>query len=124
VKHIVIIFLGLLLSGCPAEHRIYIHNKSDVTISSSYRTTDWEDVNIRPGRTRYVWIRFGMESCLELSIGESAIAFHLPRTILAESKITRYGARLDAYYEYGQLHFQYKDGRWVQLEEVAECKGS
>ena len=49
------------------------------------------------------------------------MAFHLPRTILAESKATRYGGKLDVYYEYGQLHFQYDDGRWAQLEETTEC---
>ena len=40
---------------------------------------------------------------------------------MAESKATGYGGRLDVYQEYGQLHFQYDDGHWTQLDEIAEC---
>lgn len=39
---------------------------------------------------------------------------------MAESKATRYGGRLDVYYEHRQLHFEYDDGRRVQIEEITE----
>ena len=121
LRYVAIILLSSLLAGCPAQHRLYIHNKSDDTLSSAYLNSNWEGVTIRPGKTRYVWIWYGEESCFNLSIGETTKAFHLPRSIMAETKATGYGGRLDVYYEYGQLHFQYDDGRWAQLEEVAEC---
>jgi len=42
-------------------------------------------------------------------------------SILVQRKAARYGVRLDVFFEYGQLHFQYDDGRWVQFEEIADC---
>ncbi len=110
-----------MLAGCPAQHRLYIHNKSDETLFSAYLNPNWESVTIRPGRTKYVWIRFGLESCFSILVGDTKKAFHLPREILLESKSTGYGGRLDVYYEYDKLHFQYDDGRWVQLHEIAAC---
>lgn len=76
---------------------------------------------IRPGKTKYISFLLHKESCFSLFIGKTDKAFHLPMEILVQRKAARYGVRLDFYYEYGQLHFQYDDGRWVQLEELAEC---
>jgi len=121
LRYVAIILLSSLLTGCPAQHRLYIHNKSEDTLFSAYLNPNWEAVTIRPGRTRHVSIWFGEESCFSLSIEETTRAFHLPRNIMAESKATGYGGRLDVYYEYGQLHFQHDDGRWTQLDEIAEC---
>ena len=119
--HIVFVVLLLLLAGCPAEHRLYIHNKSDQTLSSAYTTDVWEVVTIPPGRTKYIWMVFGMESCFRLTVGDSLRSYDLPREVLAETNSTRYGGRLDVHYEHGQIHFQFDDGRWVQIEEVDKC---
>ena len=121
VRNIVFGVLLLLLVGCPAQHRLYIHNKSDQTLSSAYRSDAWEVVRIRPGKTKYIWTGFGKETCFQLFVGDSLKAYYLPREILADSKSTRYGFRLDVFYEYGRIHFQFADGRWVQIEEIDEC---
>jgi hypothetical protein len=121
LRYVAIILIGSLLAGCPAQHRLYIHNKSDETLSSVYLNSNWEGVTIRPGRTKYVWISFDEESCFSLSIEGATRMFHIPMSIMSESKATGYGGRLDVYYEYGQFHFQYDDGRWAQLEEVSGC---
>lgn len=121
LRFIAIVLLCSLLAACPAQHRLYIHNKSDDTLFSAYLNPNWDSVTIRPGRTKYIWIWFGEESCFSLVIGKTKKAFELPPSITAETRSTGYGGRLDVYYEYGQLHFQYDDGRWTQLKEVAGC---
>lgn len=120
-RRIFLVTLCLLLAGCPAQHRLYIHNKSDFTLSSAYENANLKPVKIRPGRTKYIWMRFGMEACFRLTIGESTKSYYLPREILSESKPTGYGGRLDIYFEYGQFHFQHRDGHWVQFNEIGEC---
>ncbi len=121
VRYVFIVISVLFLVGCPAQSRLYIHNKSDVTISSAHLGPNSDEVRIRPGATKWISIQFGMESCFSVSLNESNKAFGLPRTILAESKNTGYGGRLDVNYEYGQFHFRRDNGEWVQLKEVAEC---
>ena len=124
VRTVVFAIVLLFLAGCPAEHRLYIHNKSDQILSSEYPTDAWEVVTIRPGKTKHIWISFGIESCFELSVDGSVRAYRLPREILAEAKGTRYGGRLDVYFEYGQMHFQFADLRWTQVEEINACVGT
>ncbi len=122
MRHVFIVLSVLLLVGCPAEQRLYIHNNSDITISSAYLDPNWDEGRIRPGATKWISFQFGhMESCFNVSLDESTKAFSLPRAILVESKSTGYGSRLDVNYEYGQFHFRRDDGKWVQLEEIAAC---
>ncbi len=123
-RTVVFAIILLVLAGCPAEHRLYIHNKSDQTLSSAYPTDAWDVVTMRPGKTKYIWIGIGMESCFQLSVDGSVRAYHLPREVLAESKGTRYGGRLDVYFEYGKIHFRFADLRWAQIEEIDECVGT
>ncbi len=122
VRYIVIIVLCSLLAACPAAHRVYIHNRSDITLTTTYLRSSLDQVIIRPGKTKHFWAPYNMKHCFNLTIGNSTAAFHLPTSIWAESRSTRYGSRLDVYFEYGQLHFRYEDGRWVQLEEIADCR--
>jgi len=121
VRYVFIVISVLFLVGCPAVQRLYIHNYSDVTISSAHLNPNADEVRIRPGATKWISVRHGMESCFSVSLNESTKAFGLPRTILAESENKGYGGRLDVNYEYGQFHFRHDNGEWVQLKEVAEC---
>ena len=122
VRSIVLVVLCLLLAGCPAQRQIYIHNESEVTLSSAYLNPKWEIVRIRPGRTKYIFTDIGMDSCFRIVIGESTKAYQLPRDIITTS--TGYGERLDIYFEYGQFHFQRREGRWAQLEEMDKCENT
>lgn len=121
LRYAAIILSGLLLAGCPAEHRLYIHNKSDDTLSSAYLNPNWKAVTIRPGRTKYVSLWFGEESCFSLFVEQTKKAFHIPTKIMMESRSTGYGGRLDVYYEYDKLHFRFDDGHWIQLQEIDGC---
>jgi len=120
-KIISVVIAGLLLVGCPAEFRIYVHNKSDLTLASAYQNANRDVVRIGPRKTKYLQGYFDREWCLKLNVDEVTKAYHIPREMFDETRSTGYGSRLDIYFEYGLLHVQYGDGRWVQLEEVDDC---
>ena len=121
MRYVFLVIFALVLVGCPAVQRLYIHNKSDDTISGAHLNPNADEVRIRPGATKWISINSGVESCFTVSIDGSTRAFSLPRSILVQSESRGYGGRLDVNYEYGLFHFQRDDGEWVQLEEVAEC---
>lgn len=122
MKRIALLLLTSFLVGCPAENRLYIHNESDDTLTSRQPNANWDDVVIRPGSTKYISFALQKESCFSLFVGEEERSFHLPMAMLVQRKATRYGVRLDIYYEYGLLNFQNDDGQWTQLEEISECE--
>lgn len=124
MRYIAILLLASFLVGCPAENRLYIHNKSDDTLTNKQPHPNRDDVVIRPGASKHISFPLHKESCFSLLIGETAKSFYLPRAILVQRKAARYGIRLDVHYEYGLLHFKNDDGSWTQLEEVAECNAT
>ena len=119
IRNLILVTLCVCLAGCPPQRRIYVHNESQVSLSSAYHNPNWERVEIRPGKTKFIAAPYTDESCFELVVGELTKAFDIPMDI--KSKGVRYGARLDVYFEYGQFHFQRNDESWAQLEEIASC---
>ena len=116
-----IVLVSLLLVGCPAEHRLYIHNNSKELLSSAYLNSDWKRVDVEPGKTGWIWYRFGKASCFSLMVGGAKTAYELPREVLAGTKKTSYGGRIDLIYEHGKIRIRCDREPCRHLVEIAEC---
>jgi hypothetical protein len=125
MKHITLIILLIVLAGCPAESRIYLHNKSQETIVyQGYNET--ETVTINSGKTKVVYFDLtSLEECFKLEINGATRAFSLDREHLNKSvKPAGYGERFDVYYEYDRLYIQTKTGGWLEFETIANCQNT
>lgn len=113
----------LVLVGCPAQQRIYIHNQSSNKLSSDYELSNAAQVEIPPGKTKYILLLDWSKLCIPLRVDGQAVAFEMPMTVLSQSREKRYGSRLDLYFSEEGLHYRSKTGYRTRLNEMGFCGG-
>ena len=123
LKVLLSVIFCLVLVGCPAQQRIYIHNQSSSTLSSDYAPSNDAQVRIPPGRTKYVLLLDWSKLCLPLRVDGQAVAFEMPMAVLTQSREKRYGSRLDLYLSEEGLHYRSKTGSYTRLNEMEFCGG-
>lgn len=121
MKNIALIMFAVVLTGCPAQNRLYVHNKGNVRITHHYSSDGPKPVVIKPGRTHYFFVHYRENACFDISVGDEQRAYLLTTNVWESFESTGYGSRLDASYEYDRFFVLHEKEGWLELERAASC---
>ena len=121
MKIIAFAILSVVLCGCPAQQRVYLHNDSSHVLIYTYTTVNRDPVVVKPGRTKRFYLVFDATPCVTLDVDGLEKNYLFSRRVLGASRNAGYGSRLDAYFEYERLFVEHEQDGWLEIAEVGRC---
>ena len=113
----------LILTGCPAQTRLYVQNQSTESLIYAGGWKPDDPITIKAGRTAWVPIRSGQDDCVELSANGRKRGYVVDINAQMHGEATRYGSRINAIYRDGQLSVLGESGVLVDLQVRDGCAG-
>jgi len=121
MRHIALVLILAVLSGCPGQSRIYVHNKGEVILTYLYSWHGPKPVIVKPGRTKHFVLSFTQNTCFNIEVGSEHRSYQLPEEPWKYFESKGYGGRLDAFFEYGKFFVQAESTEWIELTRVVSC---
>lgn len=121
MKLVAVSILCVVLLGCPAQERVYVHNKSSHVLTHTYDTINRDPVVVKPGQTKHFYRSYDRTACVTLDVDGLEKNYLFSERVLGASRSTGYGSRIDVYFEYERLFVEHPQDGWLEIAEVSKC---
>jgi len=122
MRFVAVSILCVVLLGCPAQKRVYLHNNSNHVLTYAYNTINRDPVVVKPGQTKHFCRSYDPTSCVTLDVDGLEKNYLFAHGVLASSRSTGYGSRIDVYFEYERLFVEHPQDGWIEVAEVSQCE--